>query len=154
MAKLARPTDEPGQKGWSSELVSSVGYVVSSIRSTGGVVSVKLYEDMSLTRPSKQCKSLIDVLIQRQYLEKETIVAEEMNNGEGKYLFVEKTKKRGEGKGGEYLVKENIWSMEEKKTGEGKRGITWRRKINGDANQPTNKSTDQPGNIVQFSNVR
>ena len=70
-------------------------------------------------------------------MEKETFFAEKMNNGEGKYLFAEKTKKRGEGKGGKYLVNENIWSKEEKKTREGIRGIIWRRKFNGDANQPT-----------------
>ena len=52
-------------------------------------------------------------------------------------IFLWRRQKRGEGKGGEYLVKENIWSTEEKKTREGKRGIIWRRKINGDANQPT-----------------
>ena len=40
----------------SIKLVSSVGYVVSSIGQL---------EEL-LTRPSKQCKSLIDVLIQRQ----------------------------------------------------------------------------------------
>ena len=78
-----------------------------------------------------------------------------MNNGEGKYLFVEKTKKRGEGKAGKYLVKENIWSTEEKKTGEGKRGINWKRKINGDANRP-NIQTINRVNIVQsaFLKVR
>ena len=39
-----------------------------------------------------------------------------------------------------YLDKENIWSMEEKKTREGIRGIIWRRKLNGDTNQPTDQS--------------
>ena len=72
-----------------------------------------------------------------------------MNNEEGKYLFVEKMKK--EGKGGKNLVKETICSTEEKNTREEKRGIIWRRKNNGDANQLTNR-----GNIAQsaFSKVR
>ena len=36
---------------------------------------------------------------------------------------------------------ENLWYIEEKKNGLGKGGIIWRRKINGDVDQPT----DQPG---------
>ena len=44
------------------------------------------------TRPSKRCKSRIDVLIFRQYLKKD--------------FFVEKKKNR-EGQGGKYLQKEN-----------------------------------------------
>ena len=44
------------------------------------------------TRQSRQCKSLIDVLILRQYLKRD--------------FFVEK-KKNGEGQGGKYLQKEN-----------------------------------------------
>ena len=39
------------------------------------------------------------------------------------------------------MQKENLWYIEEKKNGLGKGGIIWRRKINGDADQPT----DQPG---------
>ena len=39
-----------------------------------------------VTTPSKQCKSLINVLILRQYLKNEMFV-EDMKNGEGKYLF-------------------------------------------------------------------
>ena len=111
---------------------------------------VNLYEDMSLTRPSKQCKTLIDVLIQRQYLEKDPFLRRS-EQWRRKTSFCGEDKKRGEGKGGKYLVNENIWSTEEKKTGEGKRGIIWRRKINGDANRPTNLV-----NIVQsvFSKVR
>ena len=36
-------------------------------------------------------------------------------------------------------MKENIWSNEEeKKTVEGKRGIIWRKKIDGDGNRPSN----------------
>ena len=39
--------------------------------------------------------------------------------------------------GGKYFEKGNIWSTEEEKHKEGEGGIIWRRKINGDANQPT-----------------
>ena len=66
-----------------------------------------------VTTPSKQCKSLINVLILRQYLKNEMFV-EDMKNGEGKYLFYG---------GGE---------KKEKEKGE----IIWTSKMNGDANQP------------------
>ena len=33
--------------------------------------------------------------------------------------------KNGEGKGGNYLEKENVWATEEKKNGEGKGGKYW-----------------------------
>ena len=36
------------------------------------------------TRPSKQCKSLIDALILRQYLEKKSLFVEKMKNGQEK----------------------------------------------------------------------
>ena len=48
----------------------------------------------------------ITSFLQRKYLEKEKIFLEE--------------KKNGEGKGGNYLDKKNIWLLEEKKNGEGK----------------------------------
>ena len=57
------------------------------------------------SRPSKQYKSRIDVLILRQYLKKD--------------FFVEK-KKNGEGQGGKYLQKENYFFVEEKKNEGGK----------------------------------
>ena len=41
---------------------------------------------------------------------------EEKKNWEGKYFV-----SGGEGKGGKYLERANIWSAEEKKKGEGKR---------------------------------
>ena len=55
-------------------------------------------------------------------------------------------KKNREGKGGKHFEKENLfWEEKEKEE------IIWRRKINGDANQPTNRV-----NIVQpaSSNAR
>ena len=58
------------------------------------------------TRISKQCKSFIDVLMHRQYLEN---------------FFVEKKKNR-EGREGKYSEKKNMLLAEEKKSREGKRG--------------------------------
>ena len=51
--------------------------------------------------PSKQCKYMFDVLI---------FVVE--------VLVKDQKEKNGEGKGGKYLEKENIWSVEEKEKGE------------------------------------
>ena len=64
------------------------------------------------TRPSKQCKSRIDVLILRKYLEKENIFF----GGGGR----RKTEKEKEGK---YLEKKNIFLW-----GRRKRGNVYRRK--------------------------
>ena len=64
-------------------------------------------------------------------------------------------KKTGEGKGGKYLEKDDIFFCsgrekrrrkiyflaEEKKNGEGKGGNYLEKEINGDANQPTNRPT-------------
>ena len=47
-------------------------------------------------------------------------------------IFFAEEKKNREGKGGKHFEKENIfWEEKEKEE------IIWRRKINGDANQPT-----------------
>ena len=71
---------------------------------------VNLYEDMSLTRPSKQCKFLIDVLIQRQYLEKETFFCGGDEQWRRKISFCGEDEEKGRRKSrkifgeGEYLV--------------------------------------------------
>ena len=65
------------------------------------------------TRPSKQCKSLIDILI--------------LDNIWRRDFFVEENK-NGEEKGGKYLEKENISYLEEKKNREGK-GMKYLEKI-------------------------
>ena len=52
-------------------------------------------------------------------------------------IFFVEEKKSGEGKGRKYLEKENIFSLWGKRKGVKEKGeIIWTRKINGDANQP------------------
>ena len=71
------------------------------------------------------------------------------------FFFRGKQERKEKEREGKYFEKENIWSMEEeKKNGEGKGGIIWRRKVNGYTDRPTNRPTERIQCNLPFSNVR
>ena len=72
-------------------------------------------------------------------------------------IFFVEEKKSGEGKARKYLEKENIFSLWGKRKAEKEKGeIIWTRKINGDANQPGEPafSKKTEGRDLQYSQQR